>query len=63
MTKELSIEEKLKKLNELVERLENEKMTLKESLSLYEEAMGLSKEIEKELNIAMGKVKMIEGEK
>jgi exodeoxyribonuclease VII small subunit len=60
---ELSIEEKLDKLNKLVDKLENEKMTLKESLSLYEEAMVYSKEIEKELSLALDKVKTIQEEK
>jgi len=60
---ELSIEEKLDKLNKLVDKLENEKMTLKESLSLYEEAMKCSKEIEKELSVALDKVKTIQEEK
>ena len=36
MGKEMTIEEKLKRLNELVSHLENDKMTLKESLELYE---------------------------
>lgn len=63
MEKEMTIEEKIEKLNELVYKLENEKMTLKESLQIYEEAMNYSKLIEKELNEAMDKVKIIEGEK
>ena len=61
--KEISIEERLNKLNELVNKLENEKMTLKESLQVYEQAMNLSKEIEKELSLAIDKVKIIEEQK
>ena len=61
--KEISIEERLNKLNELVYKLENEKMTLKESLQVYEQAMNLSKEIEKELSLAIDKVKIIEEQK
>lgn len=63
MGKEMTIEEKLKRLNELVSHLENDKMTLKESLELYEEAMRYSKEIEKELNEAIDKVKIIQEQK
>lgn len=63
MGKEMTIEEKLKRLNELVSHLENDKMTLKESLELYEEAMCYSKEIEKELNEAIDKVKIIQEQK
>jgi len=62
-TKQLNIEEKLTKLQELASRLEGEKMTLKESLELYEEAMKLSKEIENELKEAVDKVKIIQEEK
>jgi exodeoxyribonuclease VII small subunit len=56
---ELTIEEKMAKLEELVNKLENEKMTLKESLELYESAMTLSKELTNDLNLASKKVKMI----
>ena len=60
--KQLSIEEKIKNLNEMVDRIENEKMTLSESLSLYESAMKLSKEIEEELNKTIDKIKIIQGD-
>lgn len=61
--KKITIENKLTKLNEMVERIENEKMTLSESLALYEEAMKLSKEIETELEKTIDKIKIIQEEK
>ncbi len=63
MDKKITIEEKLKNLNDLVSHLENDKMTLKESLDLYEKAMTISKDIEKELNEAIDKVKIIQEQK
>ena len=63
MDKKITIEEKLKNLNDLVSHLENDKMTLKESLDLYEKAMTTSKDIEKELNEAIDKVKIIQEQK
>ena len=39
--KELSIEEKFELLEKLVNKLENEKLSLEESIKLYEEAMKI----------------------
>lgn len=58
--KKLTIEEKFSRLEELVTKLENEKMTLKESLGLYEEAMNLSKELNEELNEATKQVLLVQ---
>ncbi len=58
--KELTIEEKFSRLEELVTKLENEKMTLKESLELYQEAMSLSKELNVELNEASKQVLIVQ---
>ncbi len=58
--KELTIEEKFSRLEELVDKLENEKMTLKESLELYQEAMSLSKELNVELNEASKQVLIVQ---
>lgn len=58
--KTLTIEEKFSRLEELVTKLENEKMTLKESLTLYEEAMNLSKELNEELNEAAKQVLLVQ---
>ena len=63
--KELSIEEKFESLEKLVNKLENEKLSLEESIKLYEEAMTLSKELSIELNEVTKKVMLIQenGEK
>ena len=63
--KELSIEEKFELLEKLVNKLENEKLSLEESIKLYEEAMKLSKELSIELNEVTKKVMLIKenGEK
>lgn len=58
--KELSIEEKFEKLENLVNKLENEKLSLEESITLYEEAMKLSKELSIELNEVTKKVLLIQ---
>lgn len=63
--KELSIEEKFELLEKLVNKLENEKLSLEESIKLYEEAMKISKELSIELNEVTKKVMLIQenGEK
>ncbi len=58
--KELSIEEKFEKLENLVHKLENEKLSLEDSITLYEEAMKLSKELSIELNEVTKKVLLIQ---
>lgn len=58
--KELTIEEKFELLEKLVSRLENEKLSLEESIKLYEEAMILSKQLSVELNDVTKKVLLIQ---
>ena len=58
--KELTIEEKFELLEKLVYRLENEKLSLEESIKLYEEAMVLSKTLSVELNEVTKKVLLIQ---
>ena len=58
--KELSIEEKFKLLEKLVNKLENEKLSLEESIKIYEEAMKLSRELSIELNEVTKKVMLIQ---
>lgn len=45
-----SFEEKLDRLNEILDLLENKKLPLEESVKLYEEANALGKELTKELD-------------
>ena len=58
----LTIEQKFEKLERLVNKLETEKLSLEESISLYEEAMKLSKELSLELNEVTKKVMLIQEE-
>ena len=62
--KEMSFEEKLARLNQIVEKVENETLPIEESLKLYEEGNALIKELEATLKDAekkMGKyTKVIE---
>jgi len=54
--KEKSFEEKLNRLNEIVEKAENETLPLEESIRLYEEGNLLIKELEKTLKDAQSKI-------
>lgn len=58
--KNLSIEEKFELLEKLVNRLENEKLPLEESIKIYEEAMAISKSLSIELNEVTKKVLLIQ---
>ena len=58
--KNLSIEEKFELLEKLVNRLENEKLPLGESIKIYEEAMAISKSLSIELNEVTKKVLLIQ---
>lgn len=58
--KEMTIEQKFELLENLVNRLENEKLSLEESIKLYEQAMVLSKELSVELNDISKKVLLIQ---
>ena len=54
--KELSFEEKLKRLDEVVGKIEGEELPLQEVLSLYQEGKTLIKELQGELKAAEEKV-------
>jgi exodeoxyribonuclease VII small subunit len=54
--KEKSFEEKLARLNEIVEKVENETLPIEESLKLYEEGNALIKELEATLKDAEKKI-------
>ncbi|MFA6619955.1 MAG: exodeoxyribonuclease VII small subunit [Bacilli bacterium] len=54
--KEKSFEEKLTRLNEIVEKVENETLPIEESLKLYEEGNALIKELETTLKDAEKKI-------
>ena len=48
----LSFEQKLARLNEIVSQIDNNKLGLEESLKVYEEGMSLIKDLEGTLNAA-----------
>lgn len=54
--KEKTFEEKLTRLNEIVEKVENETLPIEESLKLYEEGNALIKELEATLKEAEKKI-------
>jgi exodeoxyribonuclease VII small subunit len=54
--KEMSFEEKLARLNQIVEKVENETLPIEESLKLYEEGNALIKELEATLKDAQKKI-------
>ena len=54
--KEKTFEEKLNRLNEIVDKVENETLPIEESLKLYEEGNALIKELEATLKDAQKKI-------
>lgn len=48
----LTFEQKLARLNEIVSQIDNNKLGLEESLKVYEEGMSLIKDLERTLNAA-----------
>ncbi|MGD0891952.1 MAG: exodeoxyribonuclease VII small subunit [Terracidiphilus sp.] len=54
-----SFEESLKKLETIVEKLEQGDLALEDSLKLFEEGVGLSATCKKELDAAEGKVQIL----
>ena len=55
----MKIDEKIKQLEDITNKLENENLPFEESLNLYEEASKLAKELYSEINNAKGKVTQI----
>ncbi len=55
----LSIEESLKKLDEIVNVVENETLPLEKSLAIFEEGMNIIKDLEKRLSEAESKLAKI----
>ena len=53
----MSFEKNLKRLEEIVQKLEGDKLDLNASLGLFEEGIGLLKEASDELNETEAKVK------
>ena len=64
MSKEIKFEEQMKKLQEIVEKLERNDVELDESIALYEEGLKLSKSLKDQLSFFESKIAALsEGEK
>ena len=59
MAKELSFEDKMNKLQEIVDLLEQGKITLAESVKLYKEGLELTQKCKEELEKAKHEVKIL----
>lgn len=51
MAKELKFEDQMKKLQDIVDKLEKEDVDLDESIHLYEEGLQLAKDLKKQLSV------------
>ena len=64
MSKEIKFEEQMKKLQEIVEKLERNDVELDESIALYEEGLKLYKSLKDQLSVFESKIAALnEGEK
>ena len=56
---EKTFEEKLNRLNEIVEKVENTTLSLEDAMKLYEEGNALIKDLQKSLDEAETKIQII----
>ena len=59
MAKEINIQEELKRLDEIIEKISSKALPLEESLALYEEGVKITKVLEEALKEAEAKVEKI----
>lgn len=59
MEKEINVEEQLKRLQEIVNKIESSSISIDESISLYEEGQKIIKSLENALQEAEKKVETI----
>ena len=59
MKKEINIQEELKRLDEIIEKISSKALPLEESLALYEEGVKITKALEEALKEAEAKVEKI----
>ncbi|MBR6226097.1 MAG: exodeoxyribonuclease VII small subunit [Bacilli bacterium] len=59
MEKKQAFEEKLTRLNEIVEKVENTTLSLEDAMKLYEEGNSLIKDLQKSLDEAETKIQVI----
>lgn len=58
-SKLISYEDKLRRLEEIIELMESNNVSLEQSINLYEEGIVLSKELHSILKDAQGRIKII----
>lgn len=58
----MELENKLKQIEEIVEKLDNPDISMDEGVKLYEQGVGLAKECLTELNGVKGKINVIKKE-
>ena len=58
----MNIDEKMKKLQEIAEKLDKNEVTFEESLKLFEDGNKIIKELYAELNSAKGKITVLKQE-
>lgn len=63
MTKEIKFEDKMNRLETIVEELENDTIDIDKALKLYEEGLGLSKDLQKQLNTFEEKISKLSEDK
>ncbi len=59
MTKKLSLNQAINRLEEIVQRLEQEELELEEALRLFDEGMELIRAAERELGESEGRLKQV----
>lgn len=62
MPEEIRFEDKMKKLEKIVEKLEKDDADLEESLKLYEEGLGLAKALKEQLKVFQDKINELNDE-
>jgi len=62
-TKKIRFEDNLAKLEQIVAKLEDDDTGLEESISLYSEALNLSKELQKQLQVFEAKINELDQQK
>ena len=59
MEEKMKFEDKLKRLDEIVETMSNKSLSLDDSIALYEEGNKIIKDLEKALKVAENKIEKV----
>lgn len=63
MAKSVKFEDKMNRLSEIVEKLEDDKTDIDEAIKFYEEGLALSKDLQDQLKVFEDKINKISKEK